>query len=137
MIAKILIVDDDPLIISLLRNYLSKKRHIVLEATDGAQACVLAEKEMPHLIILDIVMPGLYGSSAARKLRDYWRTAKIPIIILTAYSDELVRSLMIENPNIRFMKKPVDFNALGRLIEELLPAGGYVPGYGSWQIKNS
>ena len=127
MAAKILVVDDDPFIVTLLREFLTAKHHEVLEADDGAQAFVLAEKEMPHLIILDIVMPGLYGSAAAKKLHEYWRTSKIPIIIFSAYSDELVQPLMKENPKIRFLKKPLDPKALDRLIEELLPAGGYSP----------
>jgi CheY-like chemotaxis protein len=127
MTAKILIVDDDPFIIAILRDFLTGKHHRVLEAIDGAQAFVLAEKEVPHLIILDLVMPGLYGSTTAKMLQDYWRTMKIPIIVLSAYTDELVRPLLKENPNVRFLRKPVDLPALNKLIEELLPAGGYTP----------
>ena len=127
MVAKILIVDDDLFIIALLRDFLTGKHHQVIEAGDGAQAFQLAEKEMPHLIILDIVMPGLYGSTTTQKLQEYWRTTKIPIIILSGFSDELVRPLMKENPNIRFMRKPVNLKALDQLITELLPAGGYTP----------
>ena len=127
MAAKILIVDDDPLILELLREFLKKKNHTVVEALDGTQAFLIAEKEMPHLILLDIVMPGLYGSAAALKLRDYWRTTKIPIIILSAYSKDLVKTLLEENVNVRFLNKPIDFAALDRLITELLPPGGYHP----------
>jgi len=127
MIAKILVVDDDPSIRLLLSSFLRERHHQVLEATDGAQGFAVAEKEVPHLIIMDIVMPGLYGSTAAQKLHDYWRTSKIPIIILSAFSEEPVRALIKENKNIRFMKKPFDIKALYRLVEELLPLGGYTP----------
>ena len=127
MAARILIVDDNPLIITLLREFLAQKHHHVLEAVDGAQAFLLAEKEMPHLIILDVVMPGLYGTTTIKKLREYWRTMKIPIIILSGYPEESVRSIITDGANIRFLKKPVDFKLLDRLIDELLPAGGYTP----------
>ncbi len=127
MIAKILIVDDDPSIRLLIGNFLRGKSHQVIEATDGAQGFQTAEHEMPHLIIMDIVMPGLYGSTAAQKLHEYWRTSKIPIIILSAYSDEPVRALLKENGNIRFMKKPFDLKSLYQLVEEMLPQGGYTP----------
>lgn len=127
MIAKILVVEDDPDTRALLKQFLEEKRHRVLEAEDGARGFVLAEEEMPHLIIMDLVMPGLYGSAASKKLQDYWRTSKIPIIILSAYSDEPVRRLVSENPRMRFMKKPVELPELERAIRELLPMGGYIP----------
>lgn len=127
MIAKILIVDDDPTIRLVLGNFLRNLHHQVLEATDGAQGFQLAEKEMPHLIIMDIVMPGLYGSTTAQKLHEYWRTSKIPIIILSAFSEEPVRALIRENSNIRFVQKPFDIKALYKLVEEMLPKGGYTP----------
>ena len=127
MIAKILVVDDDPAFVVLLRDFLRGKRHFVLDAADGAQAFVLAEKEMPHLIIMDIVMPGLYGSSASKKLQEYWRTSKIPILIISGSTDAPVRELVLSNPLLRFMKKPVDLAALEKNIDELLPHGGYTP----------
>jgi len=127
MIAKILIVDDDPSIRLLIGNFLRSKNHFVLEATDGAQGFETAEREMPHLIIMDLVMPGVYGSTAAQKLLEYWRTSKIPILVLSAFSDEPVRALMKENDHIRFMKKPFELKSLYKLVEEMLPKGGYTP----------
>jgi CheY-like chemotaxis protein len=127
MIAKILVVDDQPDIRALIKDFLKSKHHHVLEATDGAQAFAVAEQEVPHLIIMDIVMPGLYGSSASRKLQDYWRTAKIPIIIISGSTDAPVQSLIEKNPNIRFLKKPIDLQTLDKTVHELLPHGGYVP----------
>lgn len=127
MIAKILVVDDNPDIRSLLRTVLESKHHRVLEAADGAQAFMLAEKELPHLIIMDIVMPGLYGSSASKKLQEYWRTSSIPIIIISGSSDMPVRDLVASNPLLRFLKKPMDIPTLEKTIQELLPKGGYLP----------
>ena len=127
MIAKILIVDDDPSIRLLLGNHLRGKNHRVIEATDGAQGFALAEQEVPHLIIMDLVMPGVYGSTTAQRLHEFWRTAKIPILVISAFSDEPVRALMKDNPGIRFLKKPFDLKSLDRAIDEMLPQGGYTP----------
>lgn len=127
MIARILIVDDDAAFRASLRTFLESRHHQVLEASDGSRAFVLAEQEMPHLIIMDIVMPGLYGSAASKKLQDYWRTSHIPIIILSGASHEPVRLLIDTNPNIRFLRKPVDLGALDEAIHALLPKGGILP----------
>src|SRR5690349_15536977 len=127
MLARILVADDNSDVRSLLRHHLQTKHHEVLEAEDGAQAFVMAEKEVPHLIIMDLIMPGVYGSSASAKLRDYWRTSKIPVIIVSGSTEAAVRDLLEENDRMRFLKKPIDFALLDKTIAELLPFGGYVP----------
>lgn len=128
MIARILVVDDNPEIRGFLRNYLESRDHQVFEAEDGAQAFAMAEKEMPHLIIMDIVMPdGVYGTSASKKLQSYWRTSTIPIIIMSGASGTPILEFLDNHPNIRFLQKPIDLALLERMIRELLPMGGYLP----------
>lgn len=127
MIARILVVDDNPDLRGLLRTFLESKHHEVLEASDGAQAFTLAEQEVPHLIIMDVVMPGLYGSAASKKLQEYWRTSNIPLIIVSGSTDAPVRELMDANPRLRFLKKPLNLDVLDKTILELLPQGGYRP----------
>ena len=126
MIAQILVADDDAGVRSMIRDFLLSRHHRVLEASDGAQAFAMAEKEMPHLIIMDVVMAGLYGTTAAGRLRDYWRTSKIPVILISGSTD--ARALGIEEkPGLRFLRKPFKLEALGEMIREMLPAGGYTP----------
>ena len=127
MIAQILIADDDEEIRALLRDFLETRGHRVLEATDGAQAFAFAEKHRPHLIILDIVMPGLYGSTALKLIQEYPGTAKIPVIILSGSIDAPIAVGIQDAPNIRFLRKPVDLKALEAMVRELLPQGGYTP----------
>ncbi|MBI3548879.1 MAG: response regulator [Elusimicrobia bacterium] len=127
MIARILVVDDNMEVREQLREYLVSKRHEVLEANDGAEAFAVAEEEVPHLIIMDLVMPGVYGSAATKRLQEYWRTSKIPIIIISGTTEAPVKALMDANENIRFMKKPVDLQLLDSTITELLPRGGFAP----------
>lgn len=125
MIAKILIADDNDELRASLRDFLKTKHHEVLEATDGAQAFTIAEKERPHLIIMDVVMPGVYGTTATKQIREYWGTSKIPIIIISGSADEVVLRNLLERPNVRFLKKPVGLDLLEETIKELLPEGGY------------
>jgi CheY-like chemotaxis protein len=127
MLAKILIADDNDEVRLLLKEYLESKHHQVLLATDGAQAFAIAEAEMPHLIIMDIVMPGLYGSTAARHIQDYWRTSKIPIIIISGSVEQAMLGDLLQRPNVRYLKKPVELGILEAAIRELLPMGGYTP----------
>lgn len=127
MIAQILVVDDDPTLRLVLRDFLESRHHRVLEATDGAQGFVIAEEKMPHLIIMDIMMPGVYGTTAAKRLQDHWRTSKIPIIILTAVEERRLAALIAERPDVRFLRKPVNLDLLDQTIKELLPRGGFVP----------
>lgn len=125
MIAQILLVDDNDELRRMLRAYLESKHHRVLEARDGAQAFAIAEAELPHLIIMDVVMPGVYGSSATKQIKDYWRTSNIPIILISGSVEQTVLGDLLTRPNIRYLKKPVDLKVLDQTIAELLPRGGY------------
>lgn len=125
MIAEILLVDDDTALRGAVKDFLESRHHRVLEANDGAQAFAMAEEHHPHLIIMDIVMPGVYGSTATKRLRDYWRTSDIPIILMSGSIDQAVLGDILTRPKIRYLKKPVDLSALEAAIRELLPEGGY------------
>lgn len=127
MTARILVADDNVELRTTLRDYLQSKGHRIFEADDGAQAFAVAEKEMPHLIITDVVMPGVYGTAATRKLQDYWRTAKIPVIVISGSVEAAMLSDLLKSPLVRFLKKPVNLAVLDKTIQELLPAGGYTP----------
>ncbi|MBI3995186.1 MAG: response regulator [Nitrospirae bacterium] len=81
---KILIADDENSLRFLLRKTLEGNGFDIIEAENGKQALAMALKQMPDLIILDVVMPDLYGSEVCEKLRKQPKTARIPIIIITA-----------------------------------------------------
>ena len=127
MIARVLVAEDDADIRALLRDYLSLHHLEIIEATDGAQAFAMAEKNTPHLIITDVVMPGLYGTTATRRLHDYWRTREVPIIIISGTAEAEIIGDLLKHPNVRFLKKPLDLSVLLRTIRELLPNGGFRP----------
>ena len=84
MPAQVLLADDDPLLLDLLRRQLSSKRFDVLTAPDGAVALELAEKHRPDVVVLDERMPKLSGFDVLRALRADPALARIVVIMLTA-----------------------------------------------------
>ncbi|MBI3297058.1 MAG: response regulator [Elusimicrobia bacterium] len=125
MIAEILVADDDADLRLVVREFLVSRHFIVREATDGAQAFAMAAEDKPHLILMDIVMAGVYGSSAAQRLKDLDETKHIPIILMSGTAGEAALRDILQRPNVRFMKKPFELDVLEKNIRELLPKGGY------------
>jgi DNA-binding response OmpR family regulator len=82
---RVLVVDDDPNIRSLLRLYLERERVRVTEAADGHAALTEAEASQFDLVLLDVMLPGIDGMEICRRLRD---TSEVPIILLTARSGD-------------------------------------------------
>ena len=84
----VLVADDDPDILDLVRYRLERSGYAVATATDGSEAVRLAGELSPALAVLDVMMPGLTGFEVTRKLRDDPQTARIPVILLTARAQE-------------------------------------------------
>src|SRR5512139_3484459 len=84
---KILVVDDEEPIRDLLTGFLEGQGHTVVLASNGKGALLLAEKESPHLIVLDVRMPGLDGIETCAALRANEKTRAIPIILATAFRE--------------------------------------------------
>ena len=87
MTARILVVDDILPNIKLLEAKLSAEYFDVLSASDGESALEIATSEMPDLILLDVMMPGLDGFQVCERLRANPKTRHIPIVMVTALSD--------------------------------------------------
>lgn len=81
---KILVVEDEKDIRELLKTYLAMQGFEVLLAADGEEALQVAQHELPHLVLLDLMLPGIDGYEVCRRLRRSIKTANIPIIMLTA-----------------------------------------------------
>ena len=84
----VLIADDDPDILDLVRYRLERSGYAVATATDGAEAVQLAGDLKPALAVLDVMMPALNGFEVTRALRNDPETARIPVILLTAKAQE-------------------------------------------------
>jgi len=85
---RILVVDDERDIVELVRYNLTKNGYDAIVATDGNEAVQIAQRELPDLVILDLMLPGLHGTEVARRLKGDSKTAHIPIVMLTAKGEE-------------------------------------------------
>ena len=103
---KILIVDDDALVRTLLRHTLSNEPYTLLEADDGNQALEMVDQELPDLILLDVMMPGLDGLDVLRQLQQQEHTRKIPVIMITALNQDLQVSSCLDAGAVDHISKP-------------------------------
>ena len=100
---RILVVDDEPEIVRVLRGYLERSGFEVLTAYDGPEALRRARQEAPDLIVLDLMLPGMDGLDVAREIR---RASQMPIIMVTARVDETDRVLGLELGADDYVLKP-------------------------------
>lgn len=103
---KLLIVDDSPSNIMIL-NGLLRKEHDTLFATSGVDALALAEREMPDLILLDVVMPGLDGYEVLTRLKANPETRDIPVIFVTSLEDAAEEERGLTLGAVDFITKPI------------------------------
>lgn len=103
---KILIVEDDNHIAELLRYNLEQEEFIVVHCEDGEEALLLAEEEEPDLILLDWMIPHLSGIEVCRQLRRKPETQQIPIIIVTARTEEFDRIRGLDTGADDYITKP-------------------------------
>ncbi|OGF97966.1 MAG: hypothetical protein A2Z06_03195 [Candidatus Glassbacteria bacterium RBG_16_58_8] len=104
--ARILIVDDEEEMLKSIRLTLEGSGHECIFAMDGLEALEMARKWVPDLIILDIMLPGLDGYQVSRYLKFDSKYRHIPIIMLTAKSDEKDKRLGFEVGTNEFLRKP-------------------------------
>jgi two-component system alkaline phosphatase synthesis response regulator PhoP len=102
----ILVVDDEPGIVTIARDYLDRAGFRVITAGDGAAALRLARTEMPSLLVLDLMLPGMDGLDVTRALREDPATRKLPIIMLTARVEEVDRLIGLELGADDYITKP-------------------------------
>jgi DNA-binding response OmpR family regulator len=99
----ILVVDDEPKIVTLARDYLEHAGFAVLTTGDGPTALTVVRQRRPDLVVLDLGLPGLDGLDVTRQLR---RDSSIPIVMLTARDDELDKLLGLELGADDYVTKP-------------------------------
>ncbi len=102
----ILIVDDEPRIAALARDYLEHAGFAVLTAADGPAALTTVHQRRPDLVVLDLGLPGLDGLDVTRRLREDPATTNLPIVMLTARDDEIDKLLGLELGADDYLTKP-------------------------------
>ncbi len=118
---RILVAEDDPSVAKLYGAYAKNRGHEVLVARDGAETLVTAATELPDLILLDIAMPKLDGRDVLKQLKANPKTAKIPILVVSALgADQNLRDLLLELGAWDVLEKPVDLQIAFNKAERLL-----------------
>jgi two-component system, cell cycle response regulator DivK len=121
--AKILIVEDNPLNRDMLSRRLIRSGHLVLMAGDGLQGITSAQIECPDLILMDMSLPEIDGWEATRRLKSDKATRRIPVIALTAHAMSSDRQKCLEAGCDDYDTKPVDYQRLTAKIQAALQTG--------------
>jgi len=117
---KIMIVDDEMATLLPLKRSLEAEGYVVIEAYDGYEAIKKAKTDMPELIILDIMLPGMDGIEVCSQLKKDELTEKIPIIMLTAKDEVRHRVEGLEIGADDYVTKPFNLNELKARIKSVL-----------------
>jgi len=120
MTSTILVVEDEPAIAELLAVNLGFAGHRVMRAPDAETAERLIDQELPDLILLDWMLPGMSGVKLAKRLREQERTKEIPIIMLTARTDEADKVQGLETGADDYITKPFSPKELMARIKAVL-----------------
>ena len=121
--ARILIVDDSPTETFRFKEILTKHGYEVLEATNGADGVTIAQAELPDLVLMDVVMPGVNGFQATRQIARGETTKDIPVVIVST-KDQATDRVWGKRQGARdYLTKPDDENKLIEVIQQYLNAG--------------
>jgi DNA-binding response OmpR family regulator len=103
MAKKILVVDDEPKIVDICRDYLQAAGYEVIQTGDGLRVMAMVQQERPDLVVLDLMLPGMNGLDVCRELR---RESTVPIIMLTARVEETDKLIGLELGADDYLTKP-------------------------------
>lgn len=117
---KITIIDDDKDLVEFLRAYLQRRNFSVSVAYSGREGLETVKKNIPHLIILDIMMPGMNGDEVLEELKKDNRLKDIPVIMLTAKDTQADRTSSLQRGAYEYISKPLDMDILLRQIRNVL-----------------
>jgi DNA-binding response OmpR family regulator len=121
MARKILAVDDEPSIVRLVTAALTARGHEVIAAYNGEEALDKVALEKPDLIVLDIMMPKMDGREVARRLAKDPKTAKIPIVFLSAIGDLASQLDTLEElKDVEYLTKPFEVRELADYVDAML-----------------
>jgi len=111
---RVLIVDDEPDFVELIREFVARSGYEPLLACNGPEALRKVREERPHIVLLDIRMSGMDGIEVLRKIREIDR--EVGVIMLTALNDSGVRRRSLRLGAFDYLVKPLDFKDLERVL---------------------
>ncbi len=118
---KILVVDDEVLLVKGIRFNLQSEGYEVITGSDGLEAVGLVQAENPDLVILDVMMPNMDGMTACSKIREF---SNVPIILLTAKTDDIDKLMGFDHGADDYITKPFNILELKARIRALLRRAG-------------
>src|SRR5713226_531518 len=116
----ILLVEDFDDTRLMMKLWLTKEGYHVVEADSGEEAIRLAQEELPDLIIMDMMMPGLNGLDATQRIREHEALRQTPIIAVSAYGANEYRTIALAAGCNEYISTPFEPRALAGLIRRLL-----------------
>jgi len=118
--SKILVVDDDPMILRALEHILGREGYEVLTAANGLEGLRMAQERTPDLIILDVMLPGLDGFEVCYRLHSGLKTGQIPILMLSAKGQAIDQETGRKVGADKYLIKPVNRLELLDVMQKLL-----------------
>jgi len=110
--SRILVVDDEPDLVELVRHHLAREHYDVVTAADGETGLAEARRRLPDLVVLDLMLPGIDGLEVCRRLRSDPRTTHIPIVMLTAKGEESDAVIGLSQGADDYVRKPFGMKEL-------------------------
>jgi two-component system cell cycle response regulator DivK len=121
---RILVVEDNPKNLKLVRDVLQFSGYEVIEATSGEDGVRLAVSESPDLILMDLQLPGIDGTEALRQIRARQETRGVPVVAVTAFAMNHDRERAFESGFSGYVEKPISVRRLPQQIRDFLRLGG-------------
>ena len=118
--ARILVVEDNPTNLKLVRDVLTHSGYEVIEATTGEDGVRLAGEAGPDLILMDLQLPGIDGAEALRRIRDTGPRPDVPVIAVTAFAMDDDRTRAFESGFDGFVEKPLSMRRLRQQVADFL-----------------
>ncbi len=118
--AKILVVDDSPTEVHVLQTLLEKNGYDVVVANSGEEGIIVARENLPDVVLMDVVMPGMNGFQATRQLSRQEETATTPVIIVTTKDQETDKVWAKRQGAADYIVKPVQEKALLESLNRVL-----------------
>jgi DNA-binding response OmpR family regulator len=117
---KVLVIDDEPMVVKMVQDVLISRGHDVYTAPEGYDGLLKAISEKPDLILLDVVMPGLDGHDVMKRLKKDERTKDIPVVYLSAIGDFNEQLHSMEDGSIDYITKPIKPSELADKVDNYL-----------------
>jgi two-component system, cell cycle response regulator DivK len=120
---RILVVEDNPKNLKLVRDVLTHSGYEVIEATSGEDGVRLAGEQSPDLILMDLQLPGIDGAEALRRIRGDGKNTSVPVVAVTAFAMNDDRKRAFDSGFNGYVEKPISVRSLPQQVEDFLRLG--------------